>query len=138
MRLAGVRQAGSTALRSILSPESLQRTADAANVDTDVGVLRKLVDAQHSAEVLAERGFTAKTRPQTTWAPEDIRAVTDALIDLGEGRQQLPTRGEDVHYWLSHHVLEKRHSEQACAWMLKKLARDAEQASDGDEGLSTF
>ena len=88
--------------------------------------LEQLLSARFSAEQLLEQGFTAKSRPFSTWTEGDVEAVKNALICLAKGTMALTTPTQDVHYWLSHHILGRRHSVKACKWFLEKLAADIE------------
>jgi hypothetical protein len=70
---------------------------------------------------LLEAGFHRRTTHEHTWSQNDVQALLKALRRLHEGTLLKASPTMRLAYFLSHHVMLKKYSEQACAKMVYRL-----------------
>jgi hypothetical protein len=67
------------------------------------------------ADWLNEHDFHAKKRVERTWTEADVRQLEQGLVRLQRGEDLPPSESTGPLYYLSHHVMQKKFSAQACA-----------------------
>ena len=81
------------------------------------------------ASWLDEHDFHVKRRVQRTWTDQDVKQLEEGLMRLQRGQDLPPSEFTDPMYYISHHVMEKKFSAQACARQIMSMysrGRDAQ------------
>ena len=82
-------------------------------------------------EGLQELGFVPKKLLQPTWTEADIVQFKAGLADWASQRTLMPSPKMDFFYYLSHHVMDRRFSQQACQRMLNLLEKQVRAELEG-------
>ena len=75
----------------------------------------------YDAAWLDQHGFHVKKRVERTWTETDVEKLEEGLVRLPRGDDLAPSERTNPLYYLSHHVMEKRFSAQACARQIMSM-----------------
>lgn len=73
------------------------------------------------ASWLDEHEFHVKRRVERTWTNADVKQLEEGLVRLQRGEDLPPSDCTDPMYFLSHHVMERKFSMQACARQIMSM-----------------
>ena len=79
--------------------------------------------AEQNALWLQERGFHPRHLVEPAWTKEEEQMLSDAVEALAAGTLQKPTDDMRTAHFLSHHVMDCRHSQSSCMRKLYELRR---------------
>ena len=80
-------------------------------------------DCEPDAVWLHEQGFRPRRLVEPAWTEAEEDTLARALCDLASGDLSKPTENMMTGYFLSHHVMEGRHSEKSCCRKMYELGR---------------
>ena len=83
---------------------------------------------EQTAAWLQEQGFRPKKLVEPAWTAADKQHFEEAVLELAQGKLKKPFEEMKTAHFLSHHVMELRHSEQSCKRMLRTICRGSGDA----------
>ena len=79
---------------------------------------------EQDAAWLQQRTFQPRSLVEPDWTAIEERTLKRAFMDLASGKLQKPTETMKTAHFLSHHVMEGRHSQRSCCRKLRQLRRE--------------
>lgn len=79
---------------------------------------------EQSAVWLQERGFRPRKQVEPTWTDEEVATLKQAFKEVASGDRLKPSESMTTAHFLSHHVMEGRHSQQSCCRKLYQIRRE--------------
>ena len=79
---------------------------------------------EQDATWLQERNFRPRRVAEPPWTPAQELQLKAAMQGLASGALLKPTEGMRTGYWLSHHVMDRKHSQRSCCRKVHELRRE--------------